>query len=155
MNPDEPSELAKKNLSDNNKSMILKVKNSSNQIVNTGPLKKLVLTRLSSLPPSTSLTLAKPKKSSESLLKSQQRTFKSLPKTSKVNTKIKTKEIWNNLFAKTTKLFSCISCQAKFSSILNLIQHVEKNQKNDCKTAYIEANQYEDLKKKSKIYTVG
>ena len=29
----------------------------------------------------------------------------------------------------------------------------DKNQKQNCKTAYVEANQYEDLKKQGKIYT--
>ena len=116
MNPDEHSKLVKNEniIPDNNKSMILKVKNSSNQIptgtgnqitTGTGLLKKLVKTRIPSLPLSTSLTKAKPEKSSESLLKSQQN-FREIVKKAK------------------TRLFSCISCQTKFGSILNLIQHV-------------------------------
>ena len=93
------------------KSKFLKMKNSSNQFIQR-PYKTRLLP---SLPSSISVTQYKAKNSSEMFLKSQQN-FREIVNFSK-KTDVEPK----------TKLFSCLSCQTKFGSIFNLIQHVVCN----------------------------
>ena len=93
------------------KSKFLKMKNSSNQFIQR-PYKTRLLP---SLPSSISVTQYKAKNSSDIFLKSQQN-FREIVNFSK-KTEVEPK----------TKLFSCLSCQTKFGSILNLIQHVVCN----------------------------
>ena len=93
------------------KSKFLKMKNSSNQFIQR-PYKTRLLP---SLPSSISVTQYKAKNSSDIFLKSQQNFREIVNFTKKIEVKPK------------TKLFSCLSCQTKFGSILNLIQHVVCN----------------------------
>ena len=93
------------------KSKFLKMKKSSNQSTQRPYKSRLI----PSFPSSISVTQYKAKNSSDMFLKSQQN-FREIVNFTK-KTEVKPK----------TKLFSCLSCQTKFGSILNLIQHVVCN----------------------------
>ena len=48
------------------------------------------------------------------------------------------------------KEFSCLSCGRIFKTTFALLQHVDKNKKNDCKVVYLQSNHYDTLVMNSK-----